>query len=359
MTIHQPVRFSATLFVASSDPEVLRGRIAEHVGRHARCETTEAGDVLLSSELGRSKLTIDGGGLRIAAESHDPSGLAYIKMIMAEHVLELGEAGQVLHWTGEGAAGSPLPFFREMTVTAVATIGRFRRLILRGDDLARFANGGLHVRLLLPAEGVRQRWPVTGDDGRPFWPENNPPPARVYTLRRIDVAAGEVEIDMLLHDRQHGGPGAAFARRAKVGDVVGMTGPGGGDLPDATDYLFFADETGLPAVSRMLAEMAPDRRVHAFIEVESKDDRQPLPTVAASAVVWLHRGHGERLEVAAASLRADDLPTGVVVWGGMEHAARRSIYRRALDTWGLPRDSLRLASYWRRGQAGGSHHHDD
>lgn len=359
MTIHAPVRLVATLVVPSPDPGALRDRLVEHVGRYAARETTDAGDILLSSELGRSRLALEAGGLRITAESADPAGLAYIKMIMADHVLEFGEADVAFHWTGAGGAGSPLPFFRRMTVTGVATFGRFRRLTLRGDDLGRFAEGGLHVRLLLPAEGVRQRWPVTGDDGRPWWPDGNPPPARVYTLRRIDVTAGEVKIDMLLHVGHHDAPGAAFAERARPGDVIGMTGPGGGDLPEAADYLFFADETGLPAVARMLAEMPAGRRVHAFLEIEGPGDRQTLPSAAEADIVWLHRGDGTLLEAAAATIAADDLPPGVVVWGGMEHAARRSIYRRAIDTWGLSRDRLRLASYWRRGQAGGDHHHDD
>ncbi len=359
MSTHMSPRLAATLFVPSRDPATLRARLVDHVGRHARVETVEGGDILLSSELGLSRLTLDVGGLLIAAESRDPTGLAYIKMIMADHVLEFGEAGIALRWIGGGAAGLPLPFFRKMTVTAVATIGRFRRLTLKGDDLGRFAEGGLHVRLLLPAEGVRQRWPVTGDDGRPWWPDGNPPPARVYTLRRIDVAAGEVEIDMLLHADHHDAPGAAFAERARPGDVVGMTGPGGGDLPEAADYLLFADETGLPAVARMLAEMPAGRRVRAILEVEDQKDRQVLPGAAKADFVWLHRRDGARLETVAAAIGADDLPPDVVVWGGMEHTARRAIYRRAIDIWGLPRDRLRLASYWRRGQAGGDHHHDD
>ncbi|PKR87250.1 phage tail protein [Pleomorphomonas diazotrophica] len=359
MTIQEPVRLAATLFVPSPDPAALRARLVEHVGRYAHSETTAAGDILLSSELGLSRLTLEAGGLRIAAESRDPAGLAYIKMIMADHVLEFGQAGVALHWTGAGGAGSPLPFFREMTVTAVAMVGRFLRLTLRGNDLGRFAEGGLHVRLLLPSEGVAQRWPVTGDDGRPFWPDGNPPPARVYTLRRIDVAAGEVEIDMLLHAGHHGAPGAAFAERARAGDVVGMTGPGGGDLPEAADYLFFADETGLPAVARMLAEMPAGRRVRAFVEVEDEADRQVLPSSAAAEITWLYRRDGARLELAAIAIGTGDLPPDFVVWGGMEHAARRAIYRRAIDTWNLSRDRLRLASYWRRGQAGEDHHHDD
>ena len=359
MILQESVRLAATLLVPSADPRALRARLADHIGRHARVETTEVGDIVLSSELGLSRLSLEPGGLRIAAESGDPAGLAYIKMIMADHVLEFGEAGLSLHWSGAGAAGSPLPFFREMTVSDVATVGRFRRLVLRGSGLGRFAEGGLHVRLLLPPQGVRQRWPVTGDDGRPFWPDGNPPPARVYTLRRIDAAAGEVEIDMLLHADHKDAPGAAFAERARIGDVVGMTGPGGGDLPQAPSYLLFADETGLPAVARMLAQMPPDRHVRAFVEVDAPEDRQALPSAADALVTWLYRRDGSRLDGAAEAINVDDLSPNVVVWGGMEHAIRRSIHRRAVDLWGLPRDRLRLASYWRRGQTGGDHHHDD
>jgi len=359
MNVQQPARLAATLVVPVPDPAALRARLVEHVGRYARVETTPAGDVLLSSELGLSRLTVETGGLRIAAESRDDAGLAYIKMIMADHVLDFIGPGLTLHWTGAGAAGSPLPFFRAMTVTTVRAVGRFRRLTLAGDDLGRFAEGGLHVRLLLPPEGVRQRWPVTGDDGRPLWPDDNPPPARVYTLRGIDVAAGRVEIDMLLHGEHADAPGAAFAARARPGDVVGMTGPGGGDLPAAADYLLFADETALPAVARMLAEMPAGRRVRAFVEIEDEADRQTLPTAAAAEVVWLYRRDGEGLEAAAAAIGADDLAHDTIVWGGMEHVARRALHRRAIDVWGLPRSRMRLASYWRRGKTGEDHHHDD
>lgn len=360
LTIEQPVRLSASVMVPSPDPAALRAELARHLGEHVLVETTEGGAVRLSSELGSSLLTLDPAGLRIDAESHDATSLAYIKLIMAEHLLELGGAGTPIRWVGAGAAGSPLPFFRAMTVTAVEAIGRFRRLTLRGDDLGRFAVGGLHVRLLLPPEGHRQRWPVTGADGRPAWPDNDPPPARVYTLRRIDVAAGEVEIDMLLH-ASHGdsAPGSDFAARARPGEEIGMTGPGGGDLPDASDYMFFADETALPAVARLLKEMPAGRRVRAFVEIEDAADRQVLPSAADVDLVWLHRQDGESLAVAAAAVAPDRVAADCVVWGGMEHGVSRALRRLALDVWGLPRDRLRLASYWRRGRASGDHHHDD
>src|SRR4051794_2715006 len=71
---------------------------------------------------------------------------------------------QVLH-----AAGTPLPYFREMRVVGATNVTpRMRRVRLKGRDLARFAIGGMHVRLSFPPKpGIVPQWPVTGEDGRP------------------------------------------------------------------------------------------------------------------------------------------------------------------------------------------------
>ena len=85
--------------------------------------------MLLSSELGQSRLTLEAGGLRIAAESRDPTNLAYIKMIMADHVLEFEDAGVTLHWDGDRG-------------------GRLAAALLSRDD----------------GDGCRDDWPVPPSD---------------------------------------------------------------------------------------------------------------------------------------------------------------------------------------------------
>lgn len=70
---------------------------------------------------------------------------------------------------------------------------------------------------------------------------------RYYTIRRIDAAAGWLEIDFVLHEA----PGLAgdFARLARPGDICGMSGPCGLGVKPAGHYLLAGDETALPAIA--------------------------------------------------------------------------------------------------------------
>ncbi|CAH1650884.1 Fe(3+)-hydroxamate ABC transporter permease FhuB [Hyphomicrobiales bacterium] len=75
---------------------------------------------------------------------------------------------------------------------------------------------------------------------------------RVYTIRAIDHARKELAIDVVLHDDS---VGSNWARNAEPGDRAGLLGPGGGDVIPADWYLLCGDETALPAIARIAAEL--------------------------------------------------------------------------------------------------------
>lgn len=197
--------------------------------------------------------------LKLAVHGRDDTALAYVKLSMAEHLLTIaGDENPSIVWSGDGAAGQPLPYFREMhVVRSFDVTPHMRRVTLSGENLARFATDGLHVRLLFPKDrSFEPTWPVTGEDGRPRWPDGDArPDVRAYTIRRIDVTAGEVDIDFVMHEGACMA-GARFASEVLPGDLVGMTGPGGGSTAEADWYLLAGDETALPAISRIV-EMLP------------------------------------------------------------------------------------------------------
>jgi NADPH-dependent ferric siderophore reductase len=252
-------------------------------------------------------------------------------------------------------AGAALPYFREMRIIAAKNVTpRMRRLTLAGNDLARFASHGIHIRLLLkPHPGAEIVWPIMGADGRQAWPDGERPALRIYTMRRIDVAAGEIEVDFVLHEG-NGMPGSDFGQDAVPGTVVGMTGPGGGSLRAARNYLFLGDETALPAISRMLEELPADVTAKAFIEIEDDEERQPLAARPGIEVTWLsrqsrHAGTTTLLADTLSGLTLSDPDT--YIWAGCEHAAARAI-RDHLKSLGLPKGKSQISAYWRRGQAG-------
>jgi NADPH-dependent ferric siderophore reductase len=199
-------------------------------------------------------------------------------------------------------------------------------------------------------------WPIMAADGRQAWPEGERPVSRVYTIRRIDVEAGEVDIDFVLHDGDDM-PGARFGMEAGPGAIVGVTGPGGGNLKQAARYLFLGDETALPAISRMLEELPPEAEATAFVEIADEAEKQALSLRPGIDLRWLSRdgrpaGTTTLLEDAVRSVDRVWPEGDIHVWVGCEQAAARAIRGFVRKEMRLPRERHLVAAYWRRGQAG-------
>jgi NADPH-dependent ferric siderophore reductase len=241
-----------------------------------------------------------------------------------------------------------------LTVTAVRDVTpSVRRVHLSGTATAVEAAGPT-VNLLVPRVGdPAPRWPQVARDGRIVWPEGAHGVAlRSYTARRQDPAAGEVEIDFVLHGD---GPAAAWAAAAEPGALLGVAGSGAlGDRPAAW-LLLAGDETALPAITRILGAAPATTRGVALLEVTGATEEQPLPAPNGVEVRWLHRGAtapGEStlLVDAVATL---DRPAGddLFAWVAAESAAVRTIRADLRGRWGLGRAQHHAIGYWRRGRA--------
>lgn len=348
---------TASAEVRLSQPLGMLQKLCDHFAEHGSV-TMGAGTGRIETDFGNASLSADADTLTLSAEGFDETSLAYVKLSLAEHLLHFSVAETPhIEWRGDGVAGLPLPYFREMTVLrSVALTPRMRRVTLGGTDLGRFAVEGHHVRLLLPKNrtGV-QAWPVTGVDGRPDWPKGAArPDARVYTIRRIDVGKGEVDIDLVLHDGAC--PGGDFARMAQPGDRVGMTGPGGSATPQADWLLLAGDETALPAIARILEELPETAKAVVRLEVADTGERQRLETRAALDLVWLDRGGAKpgTTTLLEDAVRAVDIPPdgSRFVWVGCEHKSFRSIRAWLRKDRNLSSDEHLAVAYWRRGREG-------
>ncbi len=229
-----------------------------------------------------------------------------------------------------------------------------RRVKFSCADVSPFIGGDMHVRILVPPKGRTPIWPGLRDDGRVDWPEGEDALlVRVYTIRKVDQERGELWVDFFQHPAPGVlTPGADFARDAKAGDRLAFLGPGGGDLPLAREILLVGDESALPAIARIAAEVPPDTRMRAIIEVQDEAEEQrfhrPEPGSALAASQILCRCNPDRLfDAAKAAIASVDDET--FVWVACEKDDVRLI-RSLLKQRGHDRRRMYVAWYWERGQ---------
>jgi NADPH-dependent ferric siderophore reductase len=242
-----------------------------------------------------------------------------------------------------------------LTVTAVHQVTpAVRRVVLRGTPDA-VAAAGPTISLLVPRVGDHEpRWPQVARDGRIVWPIGaHGVSLRSYTARRQDPAAGEVDVDFVLHGD---GPAAAWAAAAAPGAVLGVASSAPlGDAP-AARLLLAGDETALPAISRVLAAAAPGTRGLALLEVADAAEEQELEHPDGVEVRWLHRdgtppGGSTLLADAVAALDPPAAGDDVFAWVAAESAAVRAVRADLRGRWGLGRARHHAIGYWRRGRA--------
>jgi len=237
------------------------------------------------------------------------------------------------------------------------------RITLGGPELEGFTSPGFddHMKLFFPDAATGGLvLPTAGTDG-PLWPDGPRPVARDYTPHHHDPVAGTLQVDFALHDA---GPATAWARAARIGDVLGVGGPRGSFLvPTNFDWhLLIGDDTALPAIARRLAELPAGARALVLAEVDGIADHVPLPTNAEARIVWVHRGTSEAgaEPPLLAALRATPLPSGAFhAWIGCESAAAKALRGHLVHECQANPQWIRASGYWRAGAAGTHDSHDD
>lgn len=346
---------------AVSGPSALLERLCAHLAEHDIAVVVGNGAAQITLGGAQADISVTDGGLAATIVAPDLAGLRTLRAAVASHIEEFAEKGPapLIAWRGDGAGVSAPPDFRLLTVARTEIITpHMRRIHFFGEQLGRFDSlEALHVRLFIPPDGVEApAWPLADENGRLLeQPADRKPAIRKYTIRAIDVAAGTLAIDFVLHD--DAGPGSAFAARARRGDVIGMAGPGGRGLRPAGRYIFLTDETGLPAVGRMLAALPASAMGHVIAEVASVAEEQTLEAPEGVSVTWLHRGADGATELPAAFETLSWPEDGVeaYVWAACEHEAVRRIRSLAKARLRSGRDQHLIVSYWRAGLAEEQH----
>lgn len=317
-------------------------------------------EIVFTFAFGTGYFDMHDTGVTVRAVATSAEHLARLKEILAGAIELYAKAESPdIVWTGDLAADTQLSSFRLLSVIENTELTpHMRRIRLSGTNLERFISmRGMHIRMLFPTPDVPEPvWPVAGANGLPFWPdEERRPVARVYTIRKIDVAEGWLDVDFVMHDDGAGhypGVGAAWAATAQAGDRVGIIGPLGRPFRDAEWYVMGCDETGLPALGRILENLPPETAGVALIEIGSDAERQTLRHPTGVELRWIRRGDNHL--ALADAICAVDWPEDRETFGWFaaesESAAKVRDYWRG--TLGYGRDQTLAAAYWKRGQSG-------
>lgn len=337
----------------SDQPADLIVMLCQRMAERYRCEMDDRATTIIADHA-RAVLKVAPGAMVIEIEALDAVGLSYMKIELGEHLAALLGEPLTYRWVGDGG-GSRVPFLRPMRVERSERLcARFQRIVLRGDDLASFATGGMHVRLLFPRNGRRPVWPTLAPSGRLVWPSGaDRLDARVYTIRTIDPGRGRIEIDIVRHEGAHT-PGGRFAEQARPGDMVGMLGPGGGAIPIADRMIVLGDDTALPAIARICEETPANRTIAAFVASDATDYHRSLDERARGRITLLPRGGkgGEaRLSAHLSEAICADPANAPYIWSGCEFAEFQRIRRVVRGEWRVPKDRHLVVSYWRHGHA--------
>ncbi|KRB04179.1 siderophore-interacting protein [Lysobacter sp. Root690] len=169
---------------------------------------------------------------------------------------------------------------------------QMRRITLGGVDLAGFPGGseGAHIKLLFPAlAGEAPQLPTLGEHG-PVWPEGATRPLiRTYTVARIDPQLNEIDVDIVLHGDD--GPASRWACAARVGDPLGLAGPGGPELfrTDAQRHVLIGDPSSYALLCAVIAKLPDSVDIDALLEVPDASEIQGLPAHPRLRARWLSR----------------------------------------------------------------------
>ncbi|MFE4667828.1 siderophore-interacting protein [Streptomyces sp. NPDC056716] len=232
--------------------------------------------------------------------------------------------------------------------------GTMIRVTLTGGDLPDFRSTGVgdeYVRLFFPHGPDRHdlSLPVVRGNG---WetPEGRPTaPMRTYTIRAVRPESAEIDIDFVLHDH---GVAATWAAAARPGDPIGLNSPTGlYDPPaDVTRQILVCDQTGLPALARILENTPHSVATRAVIEVPGEQAVQPLPPHPDTKVTWTYGGNGHtpsRLaDLVTAAIPPDTDLDGTYVWVAGETTALRAVRKHLRKTLALASARFKVVGYW-------------
>ncbi|TNJ47482.1 siderophore-interacting protein [Phaeobacter sp. B1627] len=311
-------------------------------------------EIQIETAYGNYSFVRQGADSSVLVGSTRADWLYVLKESLSDTIAHLSpDTASKILWSDAGdSAGCLPPNFQFITVQDVSQLpGGFLRVVCQAEDLAHFTTDAIHFRLALPAPDLAYpEWPYQSETGATVWPKGAASLHRpVYTVRDLNAESGRLVFDIFEHD---GGRATEWARSVTPGSRVGLTGPGGGGIPQTESITIYSDETGFPAVARILAALPPTARGRAVLEHTCPDSKSyPLPDHAGIEVIHHPADSGQDLgDVAIAEMAAF---ADHMIWFASEKSATQKL-RAQIKACGINSKDHYIAAYWTRPASSGT-----
>lgn len=226
------------------------------------------------------------------------------------------------------------------------------RVTFTGPELEglRVEEPAASVRLLIPSPGAAGLVIPTWNGNEFLLPGGERPIIRTFTPRRADPEAGELDLDIVLHE---GGAISTWVGGVEPGAEAAVSGPGRGYTidPAAPAYLLAGDQTAIPAIGQLLEALPATTPVQIIVEVAHPDARLDLPQHAGLTAVWVDLAEGDPPGSALLeAIRSSSMESGTRVWVAGEAAGLHRIRKHLFEERGLARSDVTARGYWKHGR---------
>jgi len=169
---------------------------------------------------------------------------------------------------------------------------------------------------------------------------------RSYTIRHVDEHTGALTLDFVIN--MHQGPATNWAKEAKVGDEVGIAGPGPKKLDnyDHSYYLLLGDLTSVNAIKGYVQQLPINAKIDAIIHAPTKDDVISLDS--SRDITWLITNNPDTDMInALKSLPLSEQQP--IVFMALEAGLVRKAKTILTDELDISRSQIVASGYWKKG----------
>jgi len=226
------------------------------------------------------------------------------------------------------------PNTRVTTVSKIIELSsHLRRIIVTGNSLSNFPIGleGSYVKVVLPQQG------------------DATPKMRSYTIRTFNPQTKELALDFVIN--RHEGPATQWARNAKVGDNIGIAGPGPMKMTNHEhhSYLLIGDITSMNALNGYIPRFKKATDVRAIIVVPTRTDIIAMDYDDSISTTWLIEDETTQTLAKTVSTIAADMPKDSHIFIGIEAGEIRTLRPIIQDEMGFDRINISTVGYWKKG----------